>query len=47
MTRVAITDIVVLLLGCIVREHVKEMEGDAILKGLHTLSMLFLVFVPL
>ena len=36
-----------LLLSCIAGEHVKEVEGDAILKGLRTLSMLFLMFVSL
>ncbi len=42
-----IADIVALLLGCIAREHVKKVVGDAILKGLHAPSMLILVFIPL
>jgi hypothetical protein len=42
-----VTDVVALLYGCITGEHVKEVEGDTILKGLHTLTTLFFVFVPL
>jgi hypothetical protein len=42
-----ISDIEALLLGCITGEHVKKVEGDAVLEGLHTLSMLLGVLVPL
>jgi hypothetical protein len=42
-----VTDVVTLLFGCITGEHIEEMEGDVILKGLHTLTMFFLVLVPL
>jgi hypothetical protein len=28
-------------------EHVQKVEGDAILKGLHTLATLFLMFISL
>ncbi len=42
-----VTDVVALLFGCIAGEHIEEVEGDAILKELHTLNTLFLVFVPL
>ena len=42
-----VTDVVMLLFGCIIGEHVEEVEGDAIPKGLHTLAMLFLVLIPL
>jgi hypothetical protein len=36
-----------LLFSSIAREHVQKVKGDAILKGLHTLATLFLVFIPL
>jgi hypothetical protein len=42
-----VTDVVAFLFGCITEEHVEEVEGDAILKRLHTLLTLFLVLVPL
>jgi hypothetical protein len=42
-----VTDVVTLLFGCITGEHIAEVEGDAILKGLHTLTTFFLVFIPL
>ena len=42
-----VSDVVALLFGCITGEHVEVVEGDAILKGLHTLPTLFFVLVPL
>jgi hypothetical protein len=42
-----IADIESLLLGSVAWEHVKKVEGDAVLEGPHTLSMLLGVLVPL
>jgi hypothetical protein len=42
-----VADVEALLFGSITREHVEEVESDAILKGLHILAMLFLMFVSL
>ena len=42
-----VADVEALLLSCIIGEHVEKVEGDAILKGLHTLFTLFLMFVSL
>ena len=42
-----IANVEALLFGSVAGEHVQKVEGDTILKGLHTLAMFFLMFVPL